>query len=387
MMESEATRGDILIVDDMPHNLELLSAMLIKRGYVVRPALNGAMALRAAKATPPDLILLDINMPELNGYEVCRRLKNDQETRDIPVIFISALDETIDKVRAFEVGGVDYVTKPFQVEEVLARIETQLMLYRQRLELERQRRELEILRERERQYFNEMNRVKDEFVRTVSHDLKNPISVVVGYVHLLREGGNIADPDDLLYLDRIEEGAESMRALIMNLLDLARLEAGSALTLEPHALSEFLRICLEGFELAAENKGIELVYTPPPNDMVVAFDRTRMIQAISNLLSNAIKYTPSGGRVELCAEVSKHEVSISVCDNGIGISEDDMPNLFKKFYRVHNARSLGTEGTGLGLSIVKAVIEQHQGAIEVESEVGVGSTFHIRLPVVVLVAD
>lgn len=387
-MTPQKTGGDILIVDDVPHNLELLSAMLVKRGYVVRPALNGIVALRAAQANPPDLILLDINMPEMNGYEVCQQLKAADITRDIPVIFISALDETIDKVRAFEIGGVDYVTKPFQVEEVLARIETQLMLYRQRQELERQRHELEILRERERQYFNEMNRIKDEFVRTVSHDLKNPISVVVGYVHLLREGGNIVDEDDLLYLDRIEEGAESMRALIMNLLDLARLEAGSALTLEPHGLSEFLRICMEGFELAAESKDIELVFIPPSEDLIMGFDRTRMVQAISNLLSNAIKYTREGGRVELRAEVHVDRVSISVCDNGVGIPAEDLPRLFQKFYRVQRNIDLsGTEGTGLGLSIVKAVIEQHQGSIVVESEVGMGTTFHITLPVVEMVTD
>jgi adenylate cyclase len=136
-------KGDVLIVDDNPSNLSLLSAMLVERGYEVRAAINGAMALKAAVAVPPDVILLDVSMPEMDGYEVCRRLKMEERTRAIPIIFLSALDALRDKVAAFEAGGVDYVTKPFQLREVLARVGTQLLLHRQRKELERQRRELE----------------------------------------------------------------------------------------------------------------------------------------------------------------------------------------------------------------------------------------------------
>jgi adenylate cyclase len=136
-------KGDVLIVDDNPSNLSLLSAMLVERGYEVRAAISGPVALKAANAALPDVILLDVSMPEMDGYEVCRRLKAEERTRAIPIIFISALDALRDKVAAFEAGGVDYVTKPFQLREVLARVGTQLLLHRQRKELERQRRELE----------------------------------------------------------------------------------------------------------------------------------------------------------------------------------------------------------------------------------------------------
>jgi PleD family two-component response regulator len=129
-------KGDILIVDDMPVNLRLLSNMLTEQGYKVRSVINGQMALTATQAAPPDLILLDINMPGMNGYEVCERLKTDEQTRDIPVIFISALDEIHDKVMAFTVGGLDYITKPFQFEEVLARVETHLSLRRLQKQLQ-----------------------------------------------------------------------------------------------------------------------------------------------------------------------------------------------------------------------------------------------------------
>jgi DNA-binding response OmpR family regulator len=152
--EQETTLGDVLVVDDNPINLDLLSGMLLDRGYRVRIATSGKRALAAAAASPPELVMLDITMPEMDGYEVCRRLKADEATRNVPVIFISALDETIDKVRAFEIGGVDYVTKPFQFEEVLARIENQLKLSRLQRELERKNAELirkneELVRSRE----------------------------------------------------------------------------------------------------------------------------------------------------------------------------------------------------------------------------------------------
>jgi len=132
MTLSSTANADILIVDDTPANLNVLSAILGKRGYRVRPAINGALALKAAQKAAPDLILLDVQMPGMDGYEVCRQLKSDPQTRDIPVVFISALDDVLDKVEAFQAGGVDYITKPFQIEEVLARVENQLVLHQQR---------------------------------------------------------------------------------------------------------------------------------------------------------------------------------------------------------------------------------------------------------------
>ncbi|NJL94745.1 MAG: response regulator [Anaerolineae bacterium] len=244
--------GTILAIDDTPANLDLLMSMLVKRGYRVRPALTGEAALISAQQSPPDLILLDVNMPGMNGYEVCERLKADYRTTNIPVIFVSALDETMDKVRAFQVGGVDYVTKPFQVEEVLARIESQLTLYTQRRALEQQHQELEDLRAKELQYFNDMNRIKDEFVRTVSHDLKNPITAIQGFIYLLRQSGRIVHPEDQHLLRRIEEGAEGMRSLVLDLLDLARLEAGMALKLEELRWLEFVQFNVDTFFSAAE---------------------------------------------------------------------------------------------------------------------------------------
>jgi two-component system sensor histidine kinase/response regulator len=170
--QSKATKGNILIVDDTPENLRLLSNALTERGYKVRSVINGAMALMGAKAAPPDLILLDINMPQMNGYEVCEALKADEQTREIPVIFISALDEVLDKVKGFAVGGRDYITKPFQLEEVLARIDNQLTIRNLQKQLQEQN---QLLQQeiRDRQKAEQALRV---FLHSISHDLRNPVT-------------------------------------------------------------------------------------------------------------------------------------------------------------------------------------------------------------------
>jgi two-component system sensor histidine kinase/response regulator len=164
-------RGNILLVDDTPDNLRLLSTMLTEQGYEVRSVINGAMALMGVQAEPPDLILLDINMPQMNGYEVCQQLKAGDRTREIPVIFISALEDVLDKVKAFAVGGVDYITKPFQVEEVLVRIENQLTICRLRKQLQEQNAQLQ----QQMLELQELNSLKEEFLHAVSHDLRTPI--------------------------------------------------------------------------------------------------------------------------------------------------------------------------------------------------------------------
>lgn len=365
--------GTILAVDDVPANLELLSRMLIKRGYRVRSAINGSMALKSASLTPPDLVLLDINMPEMDGYQVCQQLKDDERTRHIPVIFVSAMNETMDKVKAFETGGVDYITKPFQFEEVVARVETHLSLFRQK-------QEIELLRSREREHFEELNAVKDQFVRMVSHDLKNPLNNVIGFAYMLEQRPTKISPDDvMLFAQQIQQSAQKMLRLITELLDLSKIESGAALALQPVVLADLLDKHAADIVPSAQRKGISISYMPPP-PITLSLDTVRFGQVIDNLLSNAVKYTPEGGQIELLAQVTASEVIIQIADNGLGIPENDIPHLFDKFYRVRTEQHMAAEGTGLGLSIVRAIVEQHGGRIWVESELGVGSMFSIGLP-------
>ncbi len=374
MLPFNIHNSDILVVDDTPQNLKLLSSMLTEHGYRVRPAINGELALQSARKNQPHLILLDIQMPGLNGYEVCTELKNDLRTRDIPVIFLSALDGTDDKVKAFKVGGVDYITKPFQLEEVLARVEAQLTLHLQW-------RAIENFLRRERAYYEQLSEMKDDVVRTASHDLKNPIFAILGYTELIRQELDGALPTTIeRYLDRIQDSTTRMTRLITDLLDLAQAESGIAMNLVETALNPLMENAVQAIEILAQNKGQTLEMTPAPTDLSLMVDGPKIEQVFLNLLSNAIKYTPEGGHIQLKAEeLGDNEVAVSVADNGMGISEKDLPHLFERFYRISN-RDHEIEGTGLGLAIVKAIVTQHNGRINVDSMVDQGSTFTVILP-------
>src|SRR5215217_5056326 len=189
-----SANADILIVDDTPANLNVLSAILGKRGYRVRPAINGALALKAAQKAAPDLILLDVQMPGLDGYQVCRQLKADPQTRAIPVIFISALDDVLDKVEAFQVGGVDYITKPFQIEEVLARVENQLALHQQR------------------EAIAALLGRNEQLLTLANHQLRPQLEQIAGWAAALRDGGDSA------LAEQIHASAHELRAALDGLL-------------------------------------------------------------------------------------------------------------------------------------------------------------------------
>ncbi|MDD5209168.1 MAG: response regulator [Elusimicrobiales bacterium] len=204
----------ILMVDDTPANLELLSGMLKGRGYKVRAAVSGKMALQAARNDPPDLILLDINMPEMNGYEVCTELKADEKLKDIPVIFLSALTETIDKVKAFGTGGVDYITKPFQFEEVEARVETHLEMRRQKNRLQENYNEL-----------GELKKMRDNLVNLLLHDLRPPLASICGQLELIKEKEKTAiSADSAGRLAETVKTAKHLIHMVGTVLDKGKLE-------------------------------------------------------------------------------------------------------------------------------------------------------------------
>jgi signal transduction histidine kinase len=366
----------ILMVDDVLSNLAALSDMLTTFGYNVQQARDGRSALESVKQDPPDLILLDIHMPDMDGYEVCKRLKTDERTRDIPVIFLSALSETENIVRGFEIGGVDYITKPFQFREVVVRVQNQMMLVYQR-------RQIEALRAQDRQNFESLNRMKDQFIRMATHDLRNPLNVMLGYTHVLGRL-EVAERDQALLkqsVENIRDSVAKMRTLVTDMLDLAQLETGSRLTLTKVALAELLQRCLDSFHVLANQQKIELVYEAPPDDAYVMMDESYITRVIDNLVSNAIKYSPDGGEVAVRAWVRDDNAVIEVSDTGLGIHADDLPYVFDAFYRVQHQESENVEGSGLGLSIVKTIVEQHGGQITVQSELGQGSTFRVVLPV------
>ncbi|MDX2272141.1 MAG: hybrid sensor histidine kinase/response regulator [Cyanobacteriota bacterium] len=365
------TPANILIVDDTPDNLSILSSILNQHGYKVRPALRGDLALKAAQALPPDLILLDINMPQMSGYEVCRQLKGNPQTSGIPIIFISALDDANDKVKAFDLGGIDYITKPFQIEEVLARIELHLTLSQQRQQLIKQKQEIESL-----------SQLKDQLISTLSHDLKNPIGVILGMSRLLLSlEGLVNDPiKSRELLESIHRNAEKMFRLVSDLLDLSRIERGMPLVLQSVCLYQLVDQQISNVQELVTQKFLTLILDCPEPEATIQGDPQQLEQVINNLLSNAIKYTPEQGSITIKILADADWVRMTIQDTGLGIPERDLPHIFEKFYRVNSEKHAQVEGTGLGLSIVKAIVDQHQGKIEVESNLGHGTSFHVMLP-------
>ena len=363
-------KGSILVVDDAPDNLRLLSGVLARQGYEVRSAISGSIALMAVASFRPDLILLDVNMPRMNGYEVCECLKADEQTCDIPIIFLSAMGETIDKVRAFGSGGVDYITKPFQVEEVIARIESQLKLRRMQVELAQS-----LAREQE------LNRLKSEFVAMVSHDFRTPLCSIQGFTELLRHyRQSLSVVKQEQYLDKINASVEHLlylldEVLLVGSFDGGRIECRS----DCIDLKVFCKELTETFQLSL-NKLHQICFTASENleQLQIQTDPNLLQQILINLLSNAVKYSPEDTQVHLTLQHQDTLAVFRITDRGIGIPPENQPYLFDSFYRCSNVGQI--KGTGLGLAIVKRCVDALAGEIQVESTLGEGTTFTVKLP-------
>lgn len=375
-------KGDILLVDDTPDNLRVLTSLLEKEGYRVRKTLNGSMALIACESSLPDLILLDILMPEMDGYEVCRRLKASEKTKNVPVIFISALDSTRDKVNAFKVGGVDYISKPFQAEEVIARVSHQLTIQQQHRQLIEQNIQLQKLNEAITRYNEEIaksNAELEQFAYMASHDLQSPLQVALGYADMLlwKYESNLND-EMKRYVGEIIKAGKRMQQLIQDLLAYSRLGAQPP-QLQAADCKIALAEALNNLREEISASGAIITHSDLP---IVNGDPTQLMLVFQNLISNAIKFrrpevTP---QVKISAELKSEnqEWLIAVSDNGIGIESKHFELIFEVFQRLHPHTVY--PGTGLGTSICKKIIERHGGKIWVESEVGVGSTFYFTLP-------
>lgn len=359
------SNGSILAVDDTPANLHLLAKLLSDRGYTVRLAPSGALALRSIDLVLPDLILLDIMMPEMDGYKVCQILKSSERTRHIPVIFISALDEVLDKVQAFSVGAADYVTKPFQEAEVLARVKHHLRLQRLQQQLIERNEALE-----------RSNRELEQFAHVVSHDLQQPLLSVTGFIKLikLKYQANL-DEAVLEYLDRIAGAGTRMQRLIQDLLAYAQIGKSDA-PFDAIDCNLILEKVKENLQATMDEKGTQLNYGFLPT---IQGNETQLIQLFQNLIGNAIKFIEPNVVPKIEISVKQHHQMwlFGVQDNGIGIETEDLKQIFEAFQRLHSSKKY--PGTGIGLATCKKIVENHGGQIWVESEVGVGTTFYFTL--------
>ena len=364
----------VLVVDDTPDNLSLMSGLL-KGAYKVKVASSGAKALQIATENPPDLILLDVLMPGMDGREVCTRLKDDPRTAQVPVIFLTSNNEEGDEELGLTLGAVDYITKPFSVPITLARIRNHTRLKQQADQLAAMARESARLTDEAQR----ATHAREDVLAIVAHDLRNPLSTILMSAGFLQD---VVSADPFLAPSRlgarIQRAAARMEGLIKDLLDLAAIEAGQlAIDRQPVNAESLIHEAIEMMAPLASAKGVALSGSAADASLQVWCDRARVLQVLSNLIGNAVKFTPAGQQITVAGVADVGGARFTVDDTGPGIEADQVPHIFDRYWQ---ARSGDRRGIGLGLSIAAGIIAAHGGRIWVDSEVGHGSSFVFRLP-------
>ncbi len=385
---------NILLVDDNPTNLEVLSETLLEAGFQVAVAIDGLSALEQIEYETPALILLDVMMPELDGFETCQLLRENSATADIPVIFMTALADTESKVKGFSLGAVDYITKPFNQQEVLARVRIQLKLRNLAQTLEnqnhllrqqiQQRQKVEISLKKAKEAADLANRAKSDFLANMSHEIRTPLNGIMGYAQILQRSKNITD-QERKGLAIIQQCGSHLLTLINDILDLSKIEA-QKMELSPVGFHfpAFLEGVTEIFGIRAQQKKISFISQFDPHLPTGVFaDEKRLRQIIINLLGNAVKFTQHGAvtfKVEILESSPADspqpsiKVRFQVQDTGIGISADKLAKIFLPFEQVGDNR-FQSQGTGLGLAISQKFLSLMNSSLNVKSQPDKGSIF------------
>jgi two-component system sensor histidine kinase/response regulator len=364
-MANDEEKGTLLIVDDSLENLKLLCDFLHSFGFSILVAENGEAALEQANEARPDLILLDVVMPGIDGFETCRRLKENENTRNIPVIFMTALANTSDKVKGFELGAVDHITKPLQPEEVLARVTTHLTIQNLQKSLQKQ------IIERDK-----LIAELDAFAHTVAHDLKNPLGLVTGYVSFLENNWPAIPAGEIReILQTIAQTGYKMSNIIDELLLLASIRQ-KEVKLNPLDMRNIVTEALLRMEYMIEKYQAKITIS---EEWPAALGHAQWVEEVwVNYISNGLKYGGQPPRLELGATPQTDgTINFWVRDNGPGLTPEKQARLFTRFTRLDETRA---KGHGLGLSIAQHIIEKLGGEVGVESEVGQGSVFSFTLP-------
>lgn len=364
--ETAAKISTILLVDDVAANLKLLGEILITEGYKIRQVSSGRQALKVAEKESVDLILLDIMMPDMDGYEVCRQLKNNHGLKDIPVIFISALNDTGNIVKALVSGGVDYINKPFQAQEVLARVRTHLKLRCQSKKL------------------IELNATKDRFFSIIAHDLRGPLGGIMGLTEIMADVNQyFTDEERIEMMADLSISARNTFNLLENLLEWSQMDRGFT-EFKPKKLN-LLDVVAECIGIVSEPAKVKMIGLTAQitNESLVYADENMLLTVIRNLLSNAIKFTPKGGAVSISAKAAENNrMVVSVKDTGIGMKEELRSNLFRIDANTKRPGTEGEQSTGLGLLLCKEFVEKQGGEIWVKSSPNQGSVFNFTVPFV-----
>lgn len=362
----------ILVVDDDRLNIRILAGILKGEGYTLVEANSGERALLAYADFLPDLVLLDVMMPGIDGFETCRRLNRTYGGNCAPVIFITAKNESDDLVEGLSAGGVDYLPKPFKAKEVLARIRSHL--------------QNRILSEQRKQLVDQLsnaNAAKNRFLGMAAHDLRNPLASIRGLAEFLREGAvGPLSVDQLDLINTIHSASQSMLDLVNELLDVATIESGELkIYREPHNLADLIAKSVAMTNIEAAKKNTRVTIETRGLAPVLMLDAAKMRQVIDNLLSNAVKYSPPGSAITATIQSAPAHgtFGFAVQDQGPGIPDNERDKLFKDFSRLSAQPTAGEKSTGLGLAICRKIVEAHGGIITAENLPAGGCEFRVLL--------
>ena len=361
------TPPSVLVVDDTIENLRLLSDILDHQGYDVRAVTSGSQALRAVEHDPPDLILLDITMPDMDGYEVCRRLKATDGAKDVPVIFLTALSDTADKVQAFDVGGVDYVTKPFRGEEILARVKTHVALRQSQVALGASYARL-----------RELEQLRDDLVQMIVHDMRSPLAAMSIHLRLLTGPAAALSDKSQEDLHAAIRSAETLSRMTNDLLDVSRLEEGRMpIDRAVWNLTEIANDVRAALGVMDRDRRIDIDSAGP---VEVNCDGALVRRVLENLVSNGIRHTPAGSYLRISIANRDGRARVAVHDSGVGVPAQAREKIFEKFGTLVTSHEGTYHSTGVGLAFCKLAIEAQGGVIGVDPGVQVGSVFWFELP-------
>ena len=370
--ESHINRSDykILIVDDVVSNVLLLKILLTNEKFQVCTASNGNQCIEQAKKEKPDLILLDVMMPDISGFDTAVILKKDPETLEIPIIFLTALNSPADLVKGFQVGANDFLTKPFNKEELVMRVMHQIQLVAAKRIIVQQNIELK------RTISN-----RDKMYSVIAHDLRSPMASIRMVLNL---AVNVVSPESVGeeifgLLDKANRESEETHDLLDNLLKWTKSQTGRLnVVYQDIDLDDIVPAVVDIFKMIAEMKKIDLQYLPAEEKLTVHGDNDMIKTVIRNFLSNAIKFTPEGKSIEVFYKKEGDFARISVRDHGVGIAADRVESIFRKGETTYGTG--GEEGSGLGLQLCQDFARKNGGDAYVESVEGEGSTFSFTIP-------
>lgn len=371
-VDAKTNQATILVVDDNPTNLRVVVGFLANYDFEIMTSLDGEDAIRKATRFMPDIILLDVMMPGIDGFETCRRLTANRTTQNIPVIFMTALSSEDDKVRGFEAGAVDYITKPIQQRELLARMTTHLQIQAQAQQLRAQREQLIAL-----------NASKDKFFSIIAHDLKGPFLPLLGNLELLAEMADTLSPQDVRAMSSSSHrSAKLVFDLLESLLVWSRIQMGHMdYQPEPLNLHEIVQQTTSVLNNVAKSKNITLTNTVATG-LAVYTDPNMLDMVVRNLTNNALKFTRPQGRVTIMAQKMDEDwVTVSVQDTGIGMTEVVKQKIFQPDQHVTTAGTNKEKGSGLGLIMCQEIVQMYGGTIWAESELDVGTTVNFTVPI------